>query len=147
MTETFTITRTLPATPEMVWDAWTKPEHFAVWFGTEAVEVPLDSVTLDVRVGGTLAATMNIPGGPIIHWAGEYTEVDPPRHLAFTLSDNPDQYAGVPIIATFIPVDGGTEVSLRQNRGDFSDEQVEATIAGYNSFFDSIERVLATLNP
>ena len=55
MTESFTITRTLAAPPELVWDVWTKPEHFAVWFGTEAVEVPLDSVTLDVRVGGKLA--------------------------------------------------------------------------------------------
>ena len=45
MTESFTITRTLAAPPELVWDVWTKPEHFAVWFGTEAVEVPLDSVT------------------------------------------------------------------------------------------------------
>ena len=47
MTESFTITRTLAAPPELVWDVWTKPEHFAVWFGTEAVEVPLDSVTLE----------------------------------------------------------------------------------------------------
>ncbi|HOW00049.1 MAG TPA: SRPBCC domain-containing protein [Rhodoglobus sp.] len=145
MTESFTITRTLAAPPELVWDVWTKPEHFAVWFGTEAVEVPLDSVTLDVRVGGKLAAIMNIPGGPTINWEGEYTEVDRPRRLAFTLSDNPDEYAGVPIVATFTPVDGGTEVSLTQDRGDFSDEQVQATIDGYNSFYDSMERVLATI--
>ena len=51
----------------------------------------------------------------------------------------------MPIVATFTPVDGGTEVSLTQDRGDFSDEQVQATIDGYNSFYDSMERVLATI--
>lgn len=145
MTESFTITRTLAAPADLVWDVWTKPEHFAVWFGTEAVEVPLDSVTLDVRVGGRLAAIMRIPGGPTITWEGEYTEVDRPHRLAFTLTDNPGEYPGVPIVATFTPVDGGTEVSITQDRGDFDDEQVQATIAGYNSFFDSMERVIATL--
>lgn len=145
MTESFTITRTLAAPADLVWDVWTKPEHFAVWFGTEAVEVPLDSVTLDVRVGGRLAAIMRIPGGPTITWEGEYTEVDRPHRLAFTLSDNPGEDPGVPIVATFTAVDGGTEVSITQDRGDFSDEQVQATIAGYNSFFDSMERVIASL--
>ena len=145
MTESFTITRTLAAPPELVWETWTKPEHFSVWFGTEAVEVPLDSLSLDVRVGGKLAAVMLIPDGTRIDWEGEYTEVDRPHRLAFTLTDNPGEYPGVPIVATFTPVDGGTEVSITQHRGDFDDEQVQATIAGYNSFFDSMERVIAGL--
>jgi uncharacterized protein YndB with AHSA1/START domain len=145
MTESFTVTRTFAAPVELVWDVWTKPEHFAVWFGTEAVEVPLDSVTMDVRNGGKLAATMHIPGGPTINWEGEYVEVDPLKRIAFTLSDNPGEYPGIPVVAVFTVVDGGTEVALTQDRGDFSDEQVQATIAGYNSFFDSFERVLATL--
>lgn len=145
MTESFTITRTLAAPPELVWETWTKPEHFSVWFGTEAVEVPLDSLSLDVRVGGKLAAVMLIPDGTRITWEGEYTEVDRPHRLAFTLTDNPGEYPGVPIVATFTPVDGGTEVSITQDRGDFSDEQVQATIAGYNSFFDSMARVVAAL--
>lgn len=145
MTESFTITRTLAAPRELVWDAWTRPEHFAVWFGTEAVEIPLDTVTMDVRVGGTLAATMFVPDGPRIDWLGEYTEVDRPSRLAFTLSDNPGEYAGLPIVATFTEVEGGTEVSLTQHRGDFTDEQVQATIAGYNAFFDSLEGVVASM--
>jgi len=145
MTESFTVTRTLAAPRELVWEAWTRPEHFAVWFGTEAVEIPLDSVTMDVRVGGTLTATMFVPDGPRIDWLGEYTEVERPSRLAFTLSDNPGEYAGLPIVVTFTEADGGTEVSLTQHRGDFDDEQVQATIAGYNAFFDSLERVVASI--
>lgn len=37
---------------------------------------------------------------------------------------------------------GGTEMTLTQPRRDFTDEQVAATIAGYNGFFDDMEKVL-----
>jgi uncharacterized protein YndB with AHSA1/START domain len=145
MTESFTVTRTFAAPRELVWDAWTRPEHFAVWFGTEVVEIPLDTVTMDVRVGGKLAATMLIPDGARIDWEGEYTEVLPPERLAFTLTDAPGQDPGPPIVVTFVEADHGTEVSLTQARGGFTDEQLQATIDGYNAFFDSLAEVLGGL--
>ena len=37
MSTPVSITRTFPATPEQVFDAWTTPASFAVWFGTAAV--------------------------------------------------------------------------------------------------------------
>ena len=92
-----------------------------------------------------ISAVMLIPDGTRIDWTGEYTEVDRPNRLAFTLSDDPGQPAGVPIVATFTAVDGGTEVSITQDRGTFDDAQVQATVDGYNQFFDSMERVVATL--
>ena len=42
-------------------------------------------------------------------------------------------------------VDDGTQLTIRQDRSDFSDEQVAATIAGYNAFIDDIERVVEGL--
>ncbi|WP_345802487.1 SRPBCC domain-containing protein [Microbacterium sp. AZCO] len=145
MTEYFTITRTLSAPRQLVFDALTKPEHFAVWFGTAAVEVPQDSLKMDVRVGGEFRAVMLLPDGNRIDWAGEYVEVDPPARLAMTLTDNPDQYAGLPVLFDLAEVDGGTELTIRQDRADFSDEQVAATIAGYNSFIDDIEKELVRM--
>ena len=38
-----------------------------------------------------------------------------------------------------------TQLTIRQDRANFSDEQVEATIAGYNAFIDDIERVVEGL--
>jgi hypothetical protein len=32
---------------------------------------------------------------------------------------------------------------VRQDRSDFSDEQVAATIAGYNAFIDDLEKIVA----
>ena len=145
MADYFTITRTLSAPRELVFDALTMPEHFAVWFGTAAVEVPLESLSMDVRVGGTLAAVMLLPDGNSIQWAGEYTEVDPPSRLAMMLTDNPAAYAGLPVLFDLAEVDGGTRLTISQDRADFTDEQVAATIAGYNAFVDTMADVLETM--
>ncbi|GAA1931257.1 SRPBCC domain-containing protein [Microbacterium aoyamense] len=143
MADYFTITRDLAAPRELVFEALTKPEHFGVWFGTAAVEVPQDSLTMDVRPGGAFRAVMLLPDGNRIDWAGEYVEVDPPAHLAMTLTDNPDEYAGLPVLFDLEDVDGATRLTISQDRAGFSDEQVAATIAGYNAFIDDIDRVVA----
>ncbi|WP_374977962.1 SRPBCC domain-containing protein [Microbacterium trichothecenolyticum] len=145
MTEYFTITRTLQAPRELVFEALTKPEHFAVWFGTAAVEVPQDSLTMDVRPGGAFRAVMLLPDGNRIDWAGEYKAVEPPSHLAMTLTDQPGDDEGLPVLFDLEDSGDGTVLTIRQDRSDFTDEQVAATIAGYNSFIDDIERVLESL--
>src|SRR6267142_2545135 len=43
---------------EQVWKEWTEPEAFADWFGGAESEVPLSSVSMDVRPGGSWRATM-----------------------------------------------------------------------------------------
>jgi uncharacterized protein YndB with AHSA1/START domain len=117
-------------------------------FTITRVLVPLETVSLDVRVGGLLKAVMFVPDGPRIDWEGEYTEVDRPNRLVFTLTDNPGEYPGVPIVVTFTEIANAdattsTEVIIAQAVGDFPQEQVDATIAGYNSFFDTMETVVA----
>lgn len=145
MTDSFAITRTIAASRELVWDAFTRPECFSLWFGTEAVEVPLEHLTLDVRVGGVLKAKMILPDGNTIDWLGEYTEVEPPARLCFTLTDVPGEDPGDPIVTVLTAVEDGTLVELTQPRGDFSDEQVAATVEGYNGFFDALENVVASM--
>jgi hypothetical protein len=43
------IRRVFDAPPERVWAEWTTPEAFADWFGGPDSEVPLESVSMDVR--------------------------------------------------------------------------------------------------
>src|SRR4051794_34984574 len=90
----FTITRTFAATPEAVFDAWVTPESLAAWWGGDKVDVPLNSVSLDARPGGSWKATLIVgPEMPEFHWFGEYLEVDRPNKLVMTMSDKPgDEY-------------------------------------------------------
>ncbi|GAA3208562.1 SRPBCC domain-containing protein [Microbacterium terregens] len=145
MTDYFTVTRTLDAPRELVFDALTKPEHFAVWFGTAEVQVPQETLSMDVRPGGQFRAVMHLPDGNLIHWSGTYVEVDPPTHVAMTLTDQPDDDSGLPVIFDLESVAGGTLLTIRQDRSDFTDEQVAATIAGYNAFLDDMAKVIAGL--
>ena len=45
--------RVFDAPRERVWREWTEPERFADWFGGAESEIPLDTVSMDVRPGGT----------------------------------------------------------------------------------------------
>jgi uncharacterized protein YndB with AHSA1/START domain len=144
VTDDLTITRTFNAPRELVYAAWTRPEFFSVWFGTEAVDVPLEELSMDVRVGGAWKALMCLPEGSTIRWAGEYTQVDPPGRLAFTMNDDPDApLDSDPVTVVLREAGGGSEMVLTQPCGGFTDEQIEQTVAGYNGFFDTMEKVLA----
>ena len=106
------VTRIFAASRERVWREWTEPERFADWFGGAEADVPVPTVSMDVRKGGTWRATMySGPGRRVIHWKGEYREVVEPERLVFTLSDQPgdDAYELVTVVLTDLG-DGRTEM-------------------------------------
>jgi hypothetical protein len=77
-TSGFTTTRVVAAPRERVWLEWTEPDGFADWFGGVECEVPLSTVSMDVRPGGGWRATMFCgPDRREIRWTGEYHESAP----------------------------------------------------------------------
>lgn len=138
------ITRVFDAPRQRVWKEWTEPEPFADWFGGSDCEVPLSTISMDVRPGGSWRAIMFCdPGRREIQWKGEYREVVEPERLVFTLSDQPaeDVYELVTVVLTDLG-DGRTEM-LFQQRGRMSAEQYERAGQGWSSFFDRIVERLA----
>jgi uncharacterized protein YndB with AHSA1/START domain len=139
-----TLTRIFDAPREIVWKEWTEPERFADWFGGRESEVPLDSVSMEVRPGGTLQATMfSGSARREIRWKGEYREVVAPERLVFTISDRPDEdlYELVTVVLTDLG-DGRTEMLLEQ-RGQMTPEQYERAGQGWGTFFDRMDERLA----
>ncbi|MEA2431590.1 MAG: hypothetical protein QOF65_1768 [Thermoleophilaceae bacterium] len=143
MADGITITRVFDAPPERVWREWTEPERFADWFGGAGAEVPVSSVTMDVREGGTWRATMFAgPGRREIQWKGEYREVDEPRRLVLTFSDQPRDEAFELVTVELVDLgDGRTEMHFSQ-RGGMSPEQYERAGQGWSGFFDRMEEGL-----
>jgi uncharacterized protein YndB with AHSA1/START domain len=131
-----TVTRVFDAPRERVWKEWTEPERFADWFGGTDSEVPLSTVAMDVRPGGTWKATMYAGSGRHeILWKGEYREVDAPERLVFTVTDrSDDKYEVVSVVLTDLG-DGRTEMLFEQ-RGHLAPEQYERTERGWGGFFD-----------
>jgi uncharacterized protein YndB with AHSA1/START domain len=138
------VTRVFDAPRERVWREWTEPERFADWFGGTEAEVPVSTVSMDVRPGGAWRATMFAgPRRREILWKGEYREVDPPERLVFTVSDRPhdDKYEVVTVVLSDLG-DGRTEMHFEQH-GHMGPEQYERAKQGWGTFFDRIAERLA----
>jgi uncharacterized protein YndB with AHSA1/START domain len=139
----FAVTLVFDAPRERAWREWTEPERFADWFGGTESEVPVSTVSMDVRAGGRWRATMY--GGPErreIAWKGEYREVVAPERLVFTISDQPDEVYEVVTVELTDLGDGRTEMRFEQ-RGGMSPEQYEAAKNGWGKFFARIAERLA----
>jgi uncharacterized protein YndB with AHSA1/START domain len=136
MAEGFVTTRVFDAARERVWREWTEPARFADWFGGSECEVPLSTVAMDVRRGGTFRATMFCgPGRHEIRWTGEYQQVAAPERLVFTITDRPgdDRYELVSVLLTDLG-DGRTEMRLEQ-RGHLRPDEYERAKNGWGVFF------------
>jgi uncharacterized protein YndB with AHSA1/START domain len=145
VTDGITITRIFEAPRERVWKEWTDPEAFADWFGGPDAEVPLSTVAMDVRPGGSWRLTMYAkPGRREIHWHGEYREVSEPERLVFTVTDVPGQDADELVIVVLSEVgDGRTEMVFQQRGGGLSAEEYERAGQGWGIFFDRVAARLA----
>jgi uncharacterized protein YndB with AHSA1/START domain len=138
-----TVTRVFDAPRERVWKEWTEPERFADWFGGAESEVPVSTVSMDVREGGRWRATMFAgPRRQEIQWRGEFLEVSEPERLVLTLADRPgDRYELVIVELTDLG-DGRTEMVFQQ-RGGMSPEEYERAGKGWSGFFDRMDERLA----
>ena len=79
------ITRIIDAPLEMVWKAWTEPEHVMRWWGPQYYTSP--SAKIDLREGGKYVFAMRAPkeqGGQDSYTAGIYKKIVPMELLEFT---------------------------------------------------------------
>lgn len=85
-TKTITITRTINAPRERVWEVWTNPEHLKKWWGPKNFTAP--HIKTDLRTGGEYHYCMKGPEGTEWHkemWSGGvYKEVIPMEKIVAT---------------------------------------------------------------
>lgn len=135
-----TVTRVFDAPRELVWRAWTQPEHFTHWFGTPPYTTPLATISLDARPGGAWSATM-VSGedGSELPFRGSYREVVEPERLVLTFEDvnDPGNEDVELLTVTFADLGGRTEVTASQ-AGHMPEEQYPLLEQGYSIFFDRL---------
>jgi uncharacterized protein YndB with AHSA1/START domain len=137
------IRRVFDAPRERVWREWTNPESFADWFGGPQCEVPLSSVSMDVRPGGSWQLTMFAPPDRRrIDWEGEYLEVDEPDRLVLTFSDQPGDDARELVTVELTDLGDGRTEMLFEQRGSMSPEEYERATEGWGTFLDRVEERL-----
>ncbi len=100
-----TVSTTINAPPEAVWELWTLPEHIVHWnFASDDWETT--HATNDARVGGSFLSTMAAKDGSVqFEFTGKYDEVSKPTSLAYTMPD------GRKVRVSFTRTPAGTTVS------------------------------------
>jgi uncharacterized protein YndB with AHSA1/START domain len=74
--------RVIDVPPELVWEAWTTPEHLKEWFCPRPWRVT--EAEIDLRPGGKFRTLMCGPAGEKHDNVGCYLEVVPNRKLVWT---------------------------------------------------------------
>lgn len=124
------ITRLIDAPVELVWRAWTEPEHVMRWWGPKDYTSPYCQI--DLREGGSYVFGMRAPdyqGGRDYYSGGVYLKIEPLKRLEFTqhLTDEhgnrikpaevgmPDDFPDeVRTVIVFKPVGGKTEITITE---------------------------------
>lgn len=138
------LTRMFDAPRQLVWDAWTRPEHLERWQGApEGMTVTL--VEKDLRPGGRFKLCMRAPDGAEYWLQGEYLEVVPPELLVFTHTwmDAAGQPGKATVVRmTFDAWGRKTEVTLHQT-GFASEGARDGHEQGWGSTLDRLGDYLA----
>jgi uncharacterized protein YndB with AHSA1/START domain len=138
------LTRIFDAPREHVWKEWTEPGRFADWYGGREADVPMSTVSMDVREGGRWRLTMFYgPDRREIRWKGEYREVVEPERLVFTVSDQPGDEAYELVVVVLTDLGDGRTEMLFQQRGRMSAEEYKRAGQGWSGFFDRMAERLA----
>lgn len=106
------ISRSFGAPRDLVFEAWTKPEHLDRWMGPRGYTTTTQS--FDFRVGGEWRYTMQHPEHGTFLNRTRYLEIVPSERLVYDLDAGVD---GDPqafrVTVTFAVVGGRTEVTMR----------------------------------
>lgn len=151
-----TITRIFDAPRELVWKAWSDPEHLRRWWGPEHFTAPTCKV--DFRVGGTYHFCMRSPEGQDFWSTGQYQEITPIERIVFTDSFA-DEFGNVVaptyygmgddfpselvVTVTFEALAGKTRMTMH-HAGIPAGEHREAAQLGWNQSFDKLAASLAS---
>jgi uncharacterized protein YndB with AHSA1/START domain/uncharacterized damage-inducible protein DinB len=143
--------RTLAATPERVFAAWTEPELMRRWFGPQGTRVA--EVESDAREGGDWRVVMeNVETGERHIVVGTFRELRPPRTLVTTWAWLEGGKPGGPpgpktvITVRLREVEAGTRMTVH-HRGFETAESREGHRTGWESTFDRLEQVAPGLDP
>ena len=103
------MTRVFDAPRELVYQAYTDPNHVPHWWGPRRMTTTVD--TMDVRPGGAWRFVHHDPEGNEYGFRGEFREVVPPERLVYTF-----EFEGMPghilvETVTFEEQDGKTTVT------------------------------------
>ena len=84
------VTRTFDSPAQALFDAWTRPELFRLWWAPKSMGAVLSACEIDARTGGGYRITFGGGGPDSATFFGRYLEVTPPSRLVWTNEESDD---------------------------------------------------------
>jgi uncharacterized protein YndB with AHSA1/START domain len=149
------VTRVFDAPVELVWKAWTDPEHVMRWWGPTGFTSPL--AKMDFREGGTSLVCMRSPEGQDIYNTWTYRKIVPMERIEYisNLADKDGSKAdpvkmGMPPdfpqdqlhTVTFKAVGDKTEMTITEH-GWTVGQMMEMSKAGLEQCLDKMAAIFA----
>lgn len=137
----FSTTRTLNAPLELVFRAWTQPEHLARWMSPAGMTQI--STSLDLRPGGLFHYGLKSPDGLEMWGKWVFREIEPPSKLVFvsSFSDAAGGFTRHPLAADW-PLETLSTVTFTENGGrtllTLSSEPINASESERQTFLNAL---------
>ncbi len=135
---------------DLVWAAWTTPEHLIKWFAPKPYET-IDC-EIDLRPGGLFRAVMRSPEGEEFPSDGSYLEVVPNERLTWTsvlgagFRPSPDVDLPFTAVISLAPTaSGGTRYSALAMHGEPSVRARHADMGFHEGWGLALDQLVATM--
>jgi uncharacterized protein YndB with AHSA1/START domain len=138
------LTRVFDAPRELVFRAWTDPDHVAQWYGPEHFDTPREHVRIDLRAGGRYELTMVQKGsGAQFPVRYEIVELDPPRLLVLKSDPMPEVGMHEGTITRIELHDHGDKTRMTMSDGPYT--QAAHAEAGWHAAFAKLDVLLPAM--
>jgi uncharacterized protein YndB with AHSA1/START domain len=137
------VTRTFDAPAHIVFEAWSNPELFKLWWVPKSVGMSVVSCDMDVRTGGTYRLVFSHPDfAQPMAFFGTYKEVTPPKRLVWT---NEESDQGALTTVTFEENAGKTLVTFHElyPTTEALEEALAGSAEGLPEQFAQLDELLA----
>ncbi len=138
------ITREFAAPRDRVYRAYTTPELVALWWHADRGTV--DSIEIDLRVGGRWRYAMTASGGFPVAFHGEYLEIVPGERIVSTEIFEGMPQAAATSTVTFTDSPGGTTLAIlvqHQSQANRDTHLRSGMEHGLQAALDHLEEVAA----
>jgi len=142
---TVTINRTFDAPIELVWEAWTQPEHIAKWWSPKGMKTKV--IEHEFSVGGKWKYCMPMPNGQEFIAEGIYSEIIEFKKIASSANFKP-MTEGVEIESLFEQDGNKTKFTFNviHPTEEYKIQQEKMGILnGWGSVFDRLKDLLVEL--
>lgn len=130
--EQITVSSSVNAPVERVWEYWTNPQHIMKW-NSASEDWHTSRAENDLRAGGKFSARMEARDGSMgFDFEGVYDEVEPHNLISYTMAD------GRKVRISFSENDGFTEV--RETFDPEGTNPVEMQRMGWQAILDNFKK-------